>query len=212
MEITFVGHACFTIRFSTGLKICFDPYCPGSVPGLTDMDITADRIFCSHSHADHNGSAYVGTPEDPYKGEEPAVELIKTFHDDARGAKRGDNNITVVKSGNETVVHMGDIGCELTKEQAEKIKGCDLLMIPVGGFYTIDCRQAFEMCSQIDPKVVIPMHYSGATFGYDVISGREEFVELIGKAGGRKTVNAGSTVAELPGEKALLLMEPLRIL
>ena len=212
MEVTFIGHACFLIKFSTGLSVCFDPYATGSVPGLGDAEVTADEVFCSHSHPDHNDKESVRTPEIPYNGPAPEVELIQTFHDDVCGAKRGMNNITIVRSGGETAVHMGDLGCDLTAEQIEKLKGCDLLLIPVGGFFTIDCRKAFEICGQIGPKVVVPMHYSGESFGYDVISGREEFVELIRSSGEREIINGGSNVPALPDGKVLLLMEPLRIL
>lgn len=212
MEVTFIGHACFLVKFSTGLSVCFDPYAHGSVPGLGDADVTADEVFCSHSHADHNDKESVRTPENPYNGPAPEVEIIQTFHDEVCGSKRGMNNITIVRSGGETAVHMGDIGCALTEEQAEKIRGCDLLMIPVGGFFTIDCRQAFEMCAAISPKAVIPMHFRGETFGYDLISGREEFVDLIRNDGSRGIINAGSCVSGLPSEKSLLLMDPLRIL
>jgi L-ascorbate metabolism protein UlaG (beta-lactamase superfamily) len=107
---------------------------------------------------------------------------------------------------------MGDIGCELTDDQIGKLKGCDLLLIPVGGFFTIGCKEAFDLCQKIDPKVVVPMHYRGETFGYDVISGREEFVELVRNAGGRAIVNGGNSVDALPEEKSLLLLDPLRIL
>ena len=212
MEITFVGHACFLIRFDTGLTVCFDPYKPGCVPGLSDANVSADEVFCSHSHADHNDYESVTKPLDPYTGPEPEVTVIRTFHDDAQGAKRGKNNITKVKSGDETVVHMGDIGCDLTDEQLAEIKGCDLLMIPVGGFFTIDCKQAHDMTNQIDPKVVIPMHYRSKRFGYDQISGREEFVELIGNDEDREIISRRFIAEELPKVKALLLMEPLKIL
>ncbi|MBR3142395.1 MAG: MBL fold metallo-hydrolase [Clostridiales bacterium] len=212
MEITYIGHACFLIRFSTGLRVCFDPYGPGSVPGLADAHVAADEVFCSHSHQDHSYRKSVVSPEDPYNGPAPETEIIRTYHDDVCGAKRGENNITIVRSGGETVVHMGDIGCDLTGEQTEKIKGCDLLMIPVGGFFTIGCAQAFDMCCRIDPKTVIPMHFSGDSFGYDVISGREEFIELVRDSGERKIINGGSFVSGLPSEKALLLMDPLQIL
>ena len=212
MKVTYIGHACFLIRFSTGLSVCFDPYSPGSVPGLADADVVADEVFCSHSHGDHNAAGCVGTPEKRYVGPQPVIEVISTFHDDDGGSKRGMNNITKITSGGETVVHMGDIGCDLTGEQAAALKGCDLLLIPVGGFFTIDCQKAYEMCRQIDPKAVVPMHYRGDSFGYDVISGREGFEELIANGGGRRKVNAGSSVEELPDGKSLLLMEPLRIL
>lgn len=212
MDVTYIGHACFLIRFSTGLRVCFDPYGPGSVPGLADPCVAADEVFCSHSHADHNCREAVGLPEIPYDGPAPETVIISSFHDEAGGTKRGPNNIMLVKSGNETVVHMGDTGCDLTPEQIDRIRGCDLLMIPVGGFFTIDCKKAFELCSLIDPVTVIPMHYRGDTFGYDVISGRDEFVDLIEKNGGRTTVRGGSSVSGLPGGRSLLLMEPLRIL
>ena len=209
MEVTFIGHACFVVKFASGLSVCFDPYSPGSVPGLANCSAVADEVYCSHSHGDHNGRQYVSKPDRPYSGPAPEVEVISTFHDEVRGAKRGTNNITIVRSGGETVVHMGDIGCALTGEQLDKIKGCNLLLIPVGGFFTIDSKQAYRMFEQIGPDAVVPMHYSGDGFGYDVISGREEFVELVEKGGWYNTVDGGSSIASLPSEKTLLLMDPL---
>lgn len=210
MEITFIGHACFVIRFSTGFSVCFDPYKSGYVPGLSDPDAVADEVFCSHSHQDHNDFESVRTPEEKYTGPEPVIDILRTFHDDVQGAARGRNNITIVKCGGETAVHMGDIGCDLSEEQLDRIRGCDLLMIPVGGFFTINCRQAFRMCEQIKPKAVVPMHFRGATFGYDRISGREEFVNLCADSGTRAIVNAGSFVAGIPDGKTVLVMDPLR--
>ena len=212
MEVTYVGHACFLVKFDTGLTVCFDPYKTGSVPGLSDANVFADEVYCSHSHADHSDFENVGTPYEPYSGDAPKVEVIRTFHDEVEGAKRGRNNITKVTSGSENVVHMGDIGCGLTEEQISVIKGCDLLLIPVGGFYTIDCKKAAELTSRIDPKVVIPMHFKSKKFGYDVMSGREEFVEIIGNEGDREIISRRYNVEELPKVKSLLLMEPLRIL
>lgn len=212
MEVIYIGHACFLVKFNTGLSVCFDPYKDGSVPGLTAPEAVAHEVFCSHSHDDHSDYLSVMAPEFQYRGSEPEIETLKTFHDDVQGAARGRNNITVVKVGGEKAVHMGDIGCDLNTEQLDRIKGCDLLMIPVGGFFTINCRQAYRMCEQINPKAVVPMHYRGKTFGYDVISGREEFVELISEAGNRQIVNAGRHIEVLPEGKSLLLMEPLRIL
>lgn len=214
MEITYVGHACFLIKLSTGYSICFDPYASGSVPGLSDTDIVADSVNCSHKHSDHYDFDSVGAPEKPYAGDLPEFEYIASFHDEVQGAKRGTNTITVVTSAadNAKIVHMGDIGCDLTDEQLSKIRGCDLLLIPVGGFFTIDCKKAFEMTCLIDPKVVVPMHFRGASFGYDQIGGREEFVELIKSKGDRKIVEAGSVISDLPDVKTLLLMDPLRIL
>ena len=212
MDIVYVGHACFLVRFKTGFSVCFDPYKPGSVPGLTAPNVVADEVFCSHSHDDHGDFGAVSSPDDRYTGPEAETEIIKTFHDDVQGAARGRNNITIVKVRGEKAVHMGDIGCDLTEEQIDRIRGCDLLMIPVGGFFTINCRQAFRMVQQTEPKAVVPMHYRGKGFGYDVISGREEFVELFEKEGKRKIFSTGRHIEGLPEDKSLLLMEPLRIL
>ena len=85
-------------------------------------------------------------------------------------------------------------------------------MSPVGGFFTIDCKKAHDMTNLIDPKVVIPMHYSSKRFGYEQISGREEFVELIGNDEDREIISRRFVAEELPKVRALLLMEPLKIL
>ena len=214
MEITYIGHACFLIKLTTGYSICFDPYAKGYVPGLADTDVKAVTVNCSHTHADHYAYEEVGDTDIPYEGALPQFEYIDSFHDEVLGAKRGKNKITVLTSpeDNVKIVHMGDIGCDLTDEQLAEIKGCDLLLIPVGGFYTIDCRQAHDMVGQIDPKVVIPMHYRSRKFGYDQISGREEFVELIGNDEDREIISRRFICEELPKVRALLLMEPLKIL
>ena len=210
MEITYIGHACFVIKLFTGMSVCFDPYSHGSVPGLSDANAVADLVFCSHSHRDHSDSGSVRKPAVPYTGEKPEVTFINTFHDDVGGSARGKNDITIVNDNGKKIVHMGDIGCDLTDEQTALIKGCDLLMIPVGGFYTIDSKKAYELCQKIDPAVVIPMHYSGDGFGYDVISGREGFADFIRAEGMRQIVDSGSFAGSLPEGKTLLLMDPAR--
>jgi L-ascorbate metabolism protein UlaG (beta-lactamase superfamily) len=106
-------------------------------------------------------------------------------------------------------VHMGDIGCDLTDTQLDEIKGCDVLMIPVGGFFTINARQAYEMINLIEPRAVIPMHYRGDSFGYAQIGRREDFEKLF-EDGDRKIVSAGSVAEKLPEGKSVILMDPLR--
>lgn len=210
MEITYIGHSCFLIKFPSGFSVCFDPYHEGAVPGLSAVNVTADKVFCSHSHRDHSAAGEIGSPDAPYAGSEPEVEVIHTFHDEVEGAKRGNNDITIITCDGLKVVHSGDLGCTLSSEQLEKIKGCDLLMIPVGGFYTIDSEQAFEISEQIGPDIVIPMHYSGDGFGYDEISGRERFVELIKNRSERKVIEGGNVFETGTCTNALLLMEPSR--
>ena len=209
MKITYIGHSCFVIENNAGGKIATDPYKPGSVPGYSAPDIEADEVLCSHGHDDHNDFEAVRSPEQPWGGDFE-IRTFKTFHDDKMGRLRGRNNINMFTVDGLRFVHMGDIGCELQDTQIDELKGCDVLMIPVGGFYTINARQAYEMLIDLEPRAVIPMHYRGVNFGYGEIAGREEFVELIAKEGKREIITAGSIADSLPEGKTLILMEPLR--
>lgn len=174
MELIWNGHACFTIKSREGTLVT-DPYAPGSVPGFTLPSLTADRVCCSHSHADHGAAERVSLSGRPCEME---VEQLHTFHDGERGALRGENTIHIIRAEGMKLAHMGDIGCELTEEQAAALTGLDALLLPVGGIYTIDARQAWQMVQQLRPRVVIPMHYRGEGFGYEVLSPVGEFLAL----------------------------------
>ncbi|MBR6483992.1 MAG: MBL fold metallo-hydrolase [Clostridiales bacterium] len=179
MEITYLGHSCFKI-IKDGFALILDPYKTDSVPGLYPLKETANQVVPSHRHDDHFGLNEIKLSET--RADTPfMVSFIPTFHDDREGALRGQNNVIVIDVDDMKIVHMGDIGCMLTDEEMELIKGCDILMIPVGGFFTIDAKQAKEYVDIIKPKITIPMHYSGKTFGYDVISGVNKFTKLFDK-------------------------------
>lgn len=176
MTITWYGHACFALESSCG-SIVFDPYGPGTVPGWTLPALTADKVICSHGHRDHNYSKGVAPTGGAFTG---GILQIPTFHDDKRGALRGENTITLVGAEGLRVVHMGDVGCPLTQEQIAALGRVDVLMIPVGGHYTVDAAQAWEITQALGPSIVIPMHYRGRGFGYDVIGPVEPFLKLAG--------------------------------
>ena len=176
MTITWYGHACFALESSCG-SIVFDPYGPGTVPGWTLPALTADKVICSHGHRDHNYSEGVAPTGGAFTG---GILQIPTFHDDKRGALRGENTITLVGAEGLRVVHMGDVGCPLTPEQTAALGRVDVLMIPVGGHYTVDAAQAWEITQALGPSIVIPMHYRGRGFGYDVIGPVEPFLKLAG--------------------------------
>jgi len=209
MKLTYIGHACFVIENAAGGKLAIDPYKPGSVPGLSAPDIEADEVICSHGHADHSDFDAVRTPAEPWNGKFE-IRTFKTFHDDKMGILRGRNNINMINIDGLKIVHMGDIGCRLQNTQIDELRECDVLMIPVGGFFTINARQAFEMLIDVDPRAVIPMHYRGVNFGYNEIAGREEFVEYVTNRGIRQIVTAGSEIESIPDGRSLILMEPLR--
>ena len=178
MKITWNGHACFSVDTAQG-SLVFDPYADHYVPGLSPLSLTADLVLCSHGHNDHNAADIVRLT-----GSEPSftVESFSTFHDPEQGALRGTNTVHILCAEGMRVAHLGDLGCELTAEQLEQLKGLDAVMIPVGGFYTIDATQAMALVEQIHPKVVIPMHYRSDSFGYPVLGTVEDYTALCSDA------------------------------
>jgi len=174
MKITWIGHACFAVE-SNGCKLILDPYEDGYVPGLKPLRESADAVLCSHGHGDHNAKRLV----EIRKGQSCpfTVTTIETFHDDVRGAKRGPNTIHIIDDGAVRVAHLGDLGCEPEEDQIQQLKNLDVCLIPVGGHYTIDGKQAAELIRLIQPRTVIPMHYRDdrAGFGFDVISTVDDF-------------------------------------
>ena len=176
MKITYLGHSCFKFE-KDGFAMIIDPYKAGSVPGYAPLKEHANQVLSTHKHGDHFGwsevKLAVTRADTPFM-----VSFIETFHDDKKGELRGFNNVLIVDVDGLKLVHMGDIGCMLDDEDLKKIKGCDVLMIPVGGHYTIDAKQAKEYVDKIAPKITIPMHYRGKGFGYDEIGTVDKFTKL----------------------------------
>lgn len=175
MTLTYVGHSCFKVE-SQGYELVLDPYQDGKVPGYQPVRETADGVLCSHGHGDHCGVECVTLREG--KASPFTVETLDTWHDDQQGALRGTDTIHILDDGQCRIAHLGDLGCELTSEQKNRLRGLTALMIPVGGYYTIDAAQANALASELAPTVVIPMHYRGDGFGYDVIGTLDQFTAL----------------------------------
>lgn len=163
MEIKYFGHSSFQAK-GKNAKLVFDPFDP-SVVGLPLNKIEVDIVCISHNHQDHDFSTAIeGNPyviKGPGKYEVKGVKIsgISSFHDDENGSKRGRNTIYVAEIDGIFLCHLGDLGHKLTDKQLSSIKGVDVLFIPVGGFYTIDPKTAVEVVAQIEPKIVVPMHY-----------------------------------------------------
>ncbi len=178
MKLTWHGHSCFTLE-AGGCTVALDPYGDGSVPGYAPLALTADAVLCSHEHGDHGARDKVTLSG---KGCSIPVEEIHTFHDPERGALRGPNIIRIFSAEGMKVAHLGDLGCELEPEQKEKLKGLDAVLIPVGGHFTIDAKQAKALVDELKPRVVVPMHYRWPGHGYGVIGPLEDYLELCGDA------------------------------
>lgn len=170
MKITYHGHACFAVT-SGNFTIVLDPF--EGVDGFSDIRLDANMVLCSHNHHDHDYVAGVNIipAENPFE-----IEYIDCFHDECGGAKRGPNKITILKAEGKRIAHMGDLGHMLEAGAIEKLKGVDVLMIPVGGFFTIDAKAALELISVIEPKQIAPMHYRDGDLNFEIIDGINVFL------------------------------------
>ncbi len=186
MIITWQGHSCFKIQDKIGpegVTVVTDPF--NKETGLKVPNFEADIITVSHDHKDHNNvDALRGTPfviscagEYDFKG--VLVEGIDSYHDDKKGEERGGNIMYRIEIDDISVAHLGDLGDILDNTQLEKLVGTDVLLIPVGGKYTIDAKKAVEVISQIEPRIVIPMHYKTKDVKYDLDS-IDKFIKEIG--------------------------------
>ena len=167
MEITWLGHSCFRIRGKQATTIT-DPFSPGS--GYSLGKASADIVTVSHEHPGHSYSAGIGgSPrviKRPGEYEIAGVLIIglATFHDANKGADRGKNTVYVMEAEELTICHLGDLGQPLTDSQIEEIGKVDVLMVPVGGITTINATAAAAMVRQMEPKIVLPMHYKTPVF------------------------------------------------
>lgn len=164
MIIQCIGHASFLIELESGYRIVTDPY--DASTGYPVVKTPADAVLVSHHHGDHdavgNVTGWTVMNDKPGKrtlASGVTVRGVETYHDSVNGAKRGKNVVHVIEAEGLRVVHLGDLGHELTKEQVVEIGNADILLVPVGGFYTIDALAARSVCSQLKARVVVPMHY-----------------------------------------------------
>ena len=204
MKLIWNGHSCFTLETAEGTVVT-DPYQDGAVPGLEPIRLTADRVYCSHGHRDH-GAADLVAPT----GRTPSIQVeeLHTWHDNQHGAQRGENIMRTFRAEGLQVAHLGDLGCMPEPEQLEKLKNLDALMIPVGGYYTINAKQAKELVELLRPRVVIPMHYRSKTFGYDVIGPLEDYLALCSDVV-RYPGNTLELTRDTPAQTAVLAYCPL---
>lgn len=173
MTITWLGHSCFILE-SGGFRALLDPY--RDVRGLADVETEADAVYCSHGHFDHAYTEHVRLTQG--KDNPFAIKEIETFHDGEGGALRGGNTVRRFTAEGVSVVHLGDLGHPLSETQLAEIGPCDVLLIPVGGYYTIDAGQAKAVADAIGAAVVIPMHYRKGGVGFTELGTLDEFTGL----------------------------------
>jgi len=216
MTIQFLGHSSFLITTSAGTRIVTDPFDPadyGGQFGYRRFGQPADIVTVSHEHRDHSrhevvkGSPLVIKGGGKFAAGDAEFLGVATFHDQSNGAQKGRNTVFVISADELRVAHMGDLGHVLTADQAAEIGAVDVLLVPVGGNYTIDAAQADKVADQVGAKVVVPMHFRSEKCSFP-ITGVEAFTR--GKA--NVTQQRGSTLevtrSSLPADRQIVVLEP----
>lgn len=173
MEITWVGHACFQLR-GKNVTLVTDPFTPqqaGHPQGvpLRLGKLNASIVTISHNHPGHNNAPAIGDNPRVVRGpgeyeiSDVLITGVASYHDDKRGQEHGRNTMYVIHMDDLVICHLGDLGHSLQEEQLEEIADADVLLIPISGSHTIHATQAAEIISQVEPRIVIPMHYQVAT-------------------------------------------------
>ncbi len=173
MKIQWFGQSCFMLTAENGTKIVTDPYSNmfGAMAGFKLPEIDAHIVTVSHGHGDHNNVGAVKGDfvhiKDPGEFSQEGIEIkgVPTFHDDVSGKKRGKNIVYNFRIDGLNVCHCGDLGHQLSLEQISEIGKVDILLIPIGGGATLDASGAAEVMNQLNPAVVIPMHYRTKAMG-----------------------------------------------
>ena len=215
MKIKWYGHAAFLITSDQGVKIITDPYESGAFGGqLTYGQIKdqADIAIISHDHADHNDpKSLPGSPE-IVKGSGSKtvkgipIKGISTYHDSSKGSERGDNTIFILSVDGMKVCHLGDLGHILSEKELAEIGPVDLLLIPVGGYFTIDPKEAARVAEQIKPKILIPMHFKTKKCGFP-IAPVEDFLKGKSNSKRPKSSEVAFEKKGLPQQTEIVVLE-----
>jgi L-ascorbate metabolism protein UlaG (beta-lactamase superfamily) len=184
MKIRWYGHACFVLESETGVRVLTDPF--DNTVGYPIPDVTVDIITVSHHHHDHNYvSAIKGDPViidgvGEYTVGGISIRGYRTYHDDVIGEKRGENTLFTIDMDGMRICHCGDLGHLLDMVKLHNIMPVDVLLVPVGGTFTIDAAQAAKLVEDMKPRLTIPMHFKtrALSFPLDPV---DRFLRIIGK-------------------------------
>lgn len=206
-DVQYLGHACFRLRGRDGVVLC-DPFSRSI--GIDLGKPTASIVTVSHDHPDHNNVAQVRPLRDkvfvidaPGEYEVGGVLIagVRTFHDKDKGAELGRNTVFVIHLDDVVYCHLGDLGHELSQAQVEAIGNVDVLFIPVGGGETIGPAEAINVISQLEPRIVIPMHYATAQLSFEQpLAPLERFTHELGLKELAPEDKLSLTAANLPAE------------
>jgi L-ascorbate metabolism protein UlaG (beta-lactamase superfamily) len=177
MRITYFGHSCFLVEAQDNTRVIIDPYQHGAYDGAVGydpVDEPADLVLMSHEHPDHAAADTIpGSPRSvlhPVSEQVAGVTVtgILVDHDETGGSERGKNTITILDDGDIRLIHLGDLGHPLAADTIAQIGTVDVLLIPVGGFFTVGSKEAAGVVEALAPSMVIPMHFKTPKIGFPI--------------------------------------------
>ena len=214
MEITYLGYSSFKMR-GKGATIVTDPFDP-QIVGIKFPKLPADMVTISHTHKTHNFTgAILETPlliAGPGEYEVKGIKIIgiATYHDDANRSKEGVNTVYRIEVDGISLVHCGDLGHKFNEKDLDSLDGVDILLIPVGGVTTINSSSAIQIISQIEPKIVIPMHYNVASLDqkkFSKLAPLSVFLKEMGKEEIKPIPKLVISKDRLPAELTVVVLE-----
>jgi len=216
MKIKWYGHASFLITSEKGMRIITDPYEPGAYDGgiaYKPIEDAADVVTVSHDHADHNyvqgvkGNPQVVKGSGHHVAEGITFEGYGTYHDPSGGKERGENTMFVFTVDGVTICHAGDLGHLLTEKDARALGPIDVLMLPIGGVYTLDPKEATDVTNFLSPKILIPMHYKTPGCGFP-IADVEDFLKGKPSVERANASEISVTADTLPAPVHIMVLNP----
>lgn len=211
MDIIWYGQACFKLK-GKNATVIVDPFDPEFTGLKLPKEFEADVVLKTHDHKDHSyvgaisGNPIVFQGPGEYEVKGVVISGIPSFHDDAKGAERGLNTIYNVTIDGINIAHLGDLGqTSLTEEQVQAID-CDILLVPVGSIYTIDAKGAANIISQLEPKIIIPMHFGGVEGLKFPLDGADKFLKEMGAEGVVPVPKLSISKDKLPEEPQVILL------
>lgn len=216
MTIEYLAHSCFLITSENGTRVVVDPYESGGFGGAVGfgpVDVEADVVVISHEHADHAAVSEVrGKPEivrDSKQVRGVRFEAVPCFHDETRGSERGPMRIMSFVVDGVRVCHLGDLGHVLTEKQVKELKSPQVLMVPVGGHFTIGPAQAKQVVADLQPRVVIPMHFKMPQLSF-VLAPVDDFLRVMDRVERAMKRKMQVTAETLPPETTVYHLVPSR--
>lgn len=209
MEIKWLGHSSFLLTDSNGRRLLTDPF--DHTVGYPLFQGDCDVVTVSHQHFDHNytekvkDTAKIINKVGFFQPCDIPITGIPSFHDDVEGAKRGENIIYVIEMDGYRICHLGDLGHMLTENDIEKLGKIDILLIPVGGNFTIDGKKAAELAVKIDPHIIIPMHFKTPKLSFP-LDGVETFLKYM-KNGEKLLGNILKIEGTISGKNLVKILE-----